>query len=158
MQIYRIKNGIISNYRMKPSEKQVVTNPAATSELPSFIDAKSFVNINFRGIDELTAAAYNGDLAKLRKEIAKGTNVNGRDSANEVALYWAIKENRMEVFEELLKHPKINVNLKDDYGMPLLHLAMAEDKPEYAKKLLERDIINQEDVEWLLNSKATPQV
>jgi hypothetical protein len=29
---------------------------------------------------------------------------------------------------------------------------------QYAKKLLERDIINQEDVEWLLNSKSTPQV
>jgi hypothetical protein len=29
---------------------------------------------------------------------------------------------------------------------------------QYAKKLLERDIINQEDVEWLLNNKATPQV
>ena len=25
---------------------------------------------------------------------------------------------------------------------------------QYAKKLLERDIINQEDVEWLLNNKS----
>ena len=29
---------------------------------------------------------------------------------------------------------------------------------QYAKKLLERDIINQEDVEWLLNNKSNPQV
>jgi Tfp pilus assembly pilus retraction ATPase PilT len=29
---------------------------------------------------------------------------------------------------------------------------------QYAKKLLERDIINQEDVEWILNNKSTPQV
>ena len=29
---------------------------------------------------------------------------------------------------------------------------------QYAKKLIERDIINQNDVEWLLNNKATPQV
>ncbi len=29
---------------------------------------------------------------------------------------------------------------------------------QYAKKLLERDIINQEDVEWLLNSKSNTQV
>jgi hypothetical protein len=29
---------------------------------------------------------------------------------------------------------------------------------QYAKKLLERDIINQEDVERLLNNKSTSQV
>jgi Tfp pilus assembly pilus retraction ATPase PilT len=29
---------------------------------------------------------------------------------------------------------------------------------QYAKKLLERDIINQEDVERLLNNKSNPQV
>ena len=29
---------------------------------------------------------------------------------------------------------------------------------QYAKKLLERDIVNQEDVEWLVNNKSTPQV
>jgi Tfp pilus assembly pilus retraction ATPase PilT len=29
---------------------------------------------------------------------------------------------------------------------------------QYAKKLLERDIVNPEDVDWLINSKATPQI
>jgi Tfp pilus assembly pilus retraction ATPase PilT len=29
---------------------------------------------------------------------------------------------------------------------------------QYAKKLIERNIINEADVEWLLNNKATPQV
>ena len=29
---------------------------------------------------------------------------------------------------------------------------------QYAKKLLERDIINPHDVEWLMNNKATPQI
>ena len=29
---------------------------------------------------------------------------------------------------------------------------------QYAKKLLEKDIINQSDVEWLLNSKSATQV
>ena len=29
---------------------------------------------------------------------------------------------------------------------------------QYAKKLLERDILNQSDVEWILSSKANPQV
>jgi hypothetical protein len=29
---------------------------------------------------------------------------------------------------------------------------------QYAKKLLERDIIKQADVEWILSNKANPQV
>ncbi len=29
---------------------------------------------------------------------------------------------------------------------------------QYAKKLLERDIVNPDDVDWLINSKATPQI
>lgn len=29
---------------------------------------------------------------------------------------------------------------------------------QYAKKLLERDIIKQEDIEWLLNGKSNTQV
>jgi hypothetical protein len=29
---------------------------------------------------------------------------------------------------------------------------------QYAKKLLERDIIKQEDVEWILSNKSNPQV
>jgi Tfp pilus assembly pilus retraction ATPase PilT len=29
---------------------------------------------------------------------------------------------------------------------------------QYAKKLLERDIINQEDVEWIINSKSSVQI
>ncbi|MBQ6516001.1 ankyrin repeat domain-containing protein [bacterium] len=153
MQIYGIKNGIINNSMRKPSEKQVVTNPVQKSELPSFIDAKSFVNINFRGIDELIEASIDGDLEMLKKEIAKGTNVNGRNCDDGIALSYAISNDNMEVFEELLKHPKINVNLKDDYGMPLLHLAMAEKEPKYAKKLLEHPDI---DVNIRNDEKETP--
>jgi Tfp pilus assembly pilus retraction ATPase PilT len=29
---------------------------------------------------------------------------------------------------------------------------------QYAKKLLERGIVNAEDIDWLINNKATPQV
>jgi len=68
------------------------------------------------------------------------------------------------VFELMLNNNAVKNNLKKreiDQMQNIIETSTQNgmiSMRQYAKKLLERDIINQEDVEWLLNSKAAPQV
>ena len=71
---------------------------------------------------------------------------------------------RIGVFELMLNNNAVKNNLKKrevDQMQNIIETSTQNgmiSMRQYAKKLLERDIINQEDVEWLLNSKSTPQV
>ena len=71
---------------------------------------------------------------------------------------------RIWIFELMLNNSAVKNNLKKrevDQMQNIIETSTQNgmiSMRQYAKKLLERDIINQEDVEWLLNSKSTPQV
>ena len=71
---------------------------------------------------------------------------------------------RIWIFELLLNNNAVKNNLKKREVDQMQNIIETSTQSgmismrQYAKKLLERDIINQEDVEWLLNSKATAQV
>lgn len=71
---------------------------------------------------------------------------------------------RIWIFELMLNSNAVKNNLKKrevDQMQNIIETSTQNgmiSMRQYAKRLLEKDIINQEDVEWLLNSKATPQV
>ena len=131
MQISAIKNNLINNYTGKPSKKQVVTNPAQKTELPSFIDAKSFVNINFMA--NIHDYARQGNWQGIEEELNWGTSVNSTNFYNETPLMLASTCGQTQVVEKLLEYNNINVNQKDYYGSTALMLAKNGD---IAEKLL----------------------
>ena len=71
---------------------------------------------------------------------------------------------RIWIFELMLNSNAVKNNLKKrevDQMQNIIETSTQNwmiSMRQYAKKLLERDIINQEDVEWLLNSKSSSQV
>ena len=71
---------------------------------------------------------------------------------------------RIWIFELLLNNNAVKNNLKKrevDQMQNIIETSTQNwmiSMRQYAKKLLERDIINQADVEWLINSKSTAQV
>lgn len=71
---------------------------------------------------------------------------------------------RIWVFELMLNNNAVKNNLKKreiDQMQNIIETSTQNwmiSMSQYAKKLLERDIINQSDVEWILSSKANPQV
>ena len=71
---------------------------------------------------------------------------------------------RIGVFELMLNNNAVKNNLKKreiDQMQNIIETSTQNgmiSMKQYAKKLLERDIINQEDVERIINNKATPQI
>ncbi len=71
---------------------------------------------------------------------------------------------RIGVFELLLNNSAVKNNLKKreiDQMQNIIETSTQNgmiSMKQYAKKLLERDIINQEDVEWIINSKSSVQI
>jgi len=71
---------------------------------------------------------------------------------------------RIWVFELLLNNNAVKNNLKKreiDQMQNIIETSTQNgmiSMKQYAKKLLERDIINPHDVEWLMNNKVTPQI
>jgi twitching motility protein PilT len=71
---------------------------------------------------------------------------------------------RIWVFELMLNNSAVKNNLKKREVDQMQNIIETSTQVwmismrQYAKKLLERDIINPADVEWLVNNKSTPQV
>ena len=71
---------------------------------------------------------------------------------------------RIWVFELMLNNNAVKNNLKKREVDQMQNIIETSTQSgmismrQYAKKLLERDIINQWDVEWLLSNKSTPQI
>ena len=71
---------------------------------------------------ELFKAIRINDIKTVKELIEGGVNVNARDIDNNPALIKAISCNNLEMIELLVQN-KANVEIVDDYGMTLLHIA-----------------------------------
>ena len=124
------------DYR-KENKKQTV-NTSAT--LPSFADAKSFVNMSFKAA--IHNYAENGDLEGLKRELDKGESVNARDWNGFMPLMVAGHSGRINTFNELLKHPDIDINAQPNKMDTALIRVSRNGYAEMVKKLVERPEID----------------
>jgi len=69
--------------------------------------------------EDLIAAATQGDLARVQDFVAKGADVNARDSNGRSALMWASTHGHLAVVRALLD-AKADVNAKGDYSTALI--------------------------------------
>ena len=85
--------------------------------------------------------AKNGDLEGLKRELAKGVDINLRDEDNRTALILATNRGFYDIVRELLSHPDIDVNARSgsyasDQKNTALILASLHDFIDIAKELL----------------------
>eukprot|EP01059_Diplonema_ambulator_P018012 TRINITY_DN3017_c0_g1_i2.p1 TRINITY_DN3017_c0_g1~~TRINITY_DN3017_c0_g1_i2.p1 ORF type:complete len:802 (+),score=150.98 TRINITY_DN3017_c0_g1_i2:38-2443(+) len=73
--------------------------------------------------DDLITAAAKGDVAELKRLLAKGANVNKTDYDQRSALHLAAEEGHYEVVKLLIKH-KADLNVKDRWGVTPLRGAL----------------------------------
>ena len=131
---YRKTNVSADKHEM--SGKTGMTSPLT---LPSGIDAKSFVNINFAGKQELFKAILYGNLEAIESELDNGTDINCVDDQGNTPLIFAVKHqmNFPQVVEKLLEYPDIDVNKKDKRGLTALIVASFFYYPQTVEKILE---------------------
>ena len=142
MQISAIRNNFTGNYTKHSCEKQGMTSPANRTELPSFADAKSFVNINFKGGAELMQAVGNGNFDQLKQELENGADINFRDEDKDTPLTYSVFKGRINFVEELLKYPELDINAKNYQERTALFMTAIDDNPQIAEKLLEHPDID----------------
>lgn len=129
------------------------------------------------GANNLVLAARQGDVERVKLELANGTDVNLVDRASRrAALHWAARENRLEVVDALLA-ANANLEVRDGAGKTPLTVAAESGRADVVKKLLAakadvntRDQIqgspllwaaglgNPETVQVLLEAGADPSV
>ncbi|MCD7463131.1 hypothetical protein HAX54_050015 [Datura stramonium] len=85
--------------------------------------------------DILHRAATKGDVAGIKKCIAEGTNVNGRDQNGWTPLHRAAFKGRIEGVKVLLKHGA-KLDVVDDRGYTPLHLAIEAAQKDVAMYLI----------------------
>ena len=157
MQVQRISANLIRyNSKMQLKGKEIRCQDTNTTTLPSFTDANSFVNVNFKAIDknkynqqgntELIQAIYDNNKAEFEMLMEDpNTDVNERDQYGFTPLMRSSGEGKFKYFfERLLQHPKIDVNatindgvFKDSCVLVLLAEACGFDKLAFFEKILE---------------------
>ena len=142
MQISAIRNNFIGNNTKQSYNKQEITSPINKTELPNFADAKSFVNINFKGGEELMDSIRYGQFDEFKQELENGTDINYRDDNQDTPLTYSVEKGWLSFVEELLKHPKLDINAQNSEGRSALFIAAWEDHPEITEKLLEHPDID----------------
>ncbi|GBN59406.1 Ankyrin-2 [Araneus ventricosus] len=87
---------------------------------------------------ELLTAIINNDANKVRKLLKSGAEVNEEASGYKqyTPLMIAAEKGYLEILQELLRSPDIDVNRKNYYGVVALHIACAEGHMEVIKMLL----------------------
>ncbi len=105
--------------------------------------------VNAQG-DDLNNAAMNGDLPRVKTLLAKGADINAKDSNGATALIVASLYGNLEVVRELLSKGA-DINAKDHDGMTALMLASITGHVDVVQVLLAKGA----DVETKENDGAT---
>lgn len=122
MLISKIQTNLIQQNKIN-NTKPLLTSQVIIShtELPKGIDGKYFVNINFKGAEELCEAALYNNIYALVKELNNGNDINSQDKSGFTALNWACRLGYDNIANYLLKmYPNVDVNLPDEDGYTAL--------------------------------------
>ena len=77
-----------------------------------------------------------GKLAEVRAALARGEDVNSKDSIGWTALMCAVLKKHNSIVKLLLDQPAVDVNVKDKWGQTALHDAASANNAEGARMLL----------------------
>ena len=77
-----------------------------------------------------------GKLAEVRAALARGEDVNSKDSSGRTALIIAVLNEHNSIVKLLMDQPAVDVNMKNDYGRTALHYAAWSNNTEGARMLL----------------------
>ena len=77
-----------------------------------------------------------GELDEVRAELARGGDVNDKNSDGTTALMLAVWNGHNSIVNLLLEQPTVNTNKKDIEGQTALHYAAAGNNAEGARMLL----------------------
>ena len=83
-----------------------------------------------------------GNLVEVRAALARGGDVNDKNSFGTTALMWAVINKHNSIVEHLLDQPGVKVNEKDNNGWTALHYAARDNNSEVARLLLEHPGFN----------------
>ena len=87
-------------------------------------------------MSRLLELCRDGKLAEVRAALARGEDVNSKNSYGRTALMWAVWFKHNSIVKLLLDQPAVDVNVKDKWGQTALHRAAYVNNAEGARMLL----------------------
>ncbi|KAF2096755.1 ankyrin [Rhizodiscina lignyota] len=104
------------------------------------------IDVNYIGTDHIGATPLalaticrNTDLVRtlISQDDVQINQISGYEEST--ALFFAVADGHTSIVEELLRHPKIEVNIKDGIGRTPLTMAASCGTPEIVNLLLQHD-------------------
>ena len=133
-----------------PINKQIYINKPYQQKISG--KAENLCNTNPLQCDTFTPSisfkadihkyAQNGDLEGVKRELAKGVDINLQNENGKTALNRAACNGRLDVVKEFLKHPDIDVNIQDIGKNTALICACFHGHTEIVKELLKHPDID----------------
>lgn len=86
----------------------------------------------------ISVAVACGEIAVIDRLLKAGAWPDGRMPDGDRLVPWAIRHGRLLVLEHILDHGSLDPNQHDQAGNPLVHVALAAERPEILTALLDR--------------------
>jgi len=115
--------------RPRPSTEQ------AAAGYQAVMNDDEFTAANGNAESQLHAAAWSGDLDRVKAIVESGADINWRDSVGETALFGACAWGQVAVVEYLLSHGA-EFNVREQSGLTPLHWAASHGGIETLRMLI----------------------
>ena len=111
-------------------------------------------NTNFKAL--IHNCAYNGDLQGLKRELAKGIDINLKNKYCDTPLIYAVSAEREHIVDELINSKNIKLDIQNIFGMTALHKAVINQNENIVEKLLLKILeMNPDNLTDIINIKDT---
>lgn len=117
-----LQKALATDYTSESTFRSDTWEQYFTAVTPERIEAHSLV---------VASAIRKGDLAKLRKLVAKGHRLDGCNKQGESSMHLACRLGRLDVVQFLLEQGNVNVRVRDDCGRTPLHDACWTNQPNF---------------------------
>lgn len=106
--------------------KRLIYSLLFTLSLSPWFQAMETPEARSKNGETIVYAAYKNDIKLFNQLFNESTDVNQRDKGGRTALHYVVLNGSREIFQRLITHADLDINVQDNDGVTPIRLAVCE--------------------------------